>query len=174
MSTQMIFSLQLLLGYLASWLFFSAYILPRLRAIPDRDAHRAIATVHSFRFFGLVFLVPGVVSPHLPVAFAQFAAYGDLATGVLALMALLTSRVRAIFWAFVVAFNVVGVVDFILDYYHASSTGLPEVAGQLGAAYVIPVIVVPLLMISHIASFHLLLRRRPSDTPGFAKVPSLG
>jgi hypothetical protein len=169
MSTQIIFSLQLVLGYLASWLLFSAYIFPRLRAMPEREAHRAIATLHSFRFFGLVFLVPGVVGVGLPTSFAQFAAYGDFATGVLALMALLTFRIRALFWTFVVAFNIVGVVDFVLDYYHAVSSRLPEVAGQLGAAYVIPVIIVPILMISHIASFYLLLRRAPSAEPSFAR-----
>jgi len=32
------------------------------------------------------------------------------------------------------------------------------VAGQLGAAYAIPVIYVPLLMITHVTAFYLLLR----------------
>ena len=36
--------------------------------------------------------------------------------------------------------------------------GLPEMAGQLGAAYAIPILYVPLLMITHIAAFRLLLR----------------
>ena len=54
------------------------------------EAQRAIATLHSFRFFGLVFIVPGVVGPNLPAGFATFAAYGDFATGVLAMLALLT------------------------------------------------------------------------------------
>jgi hypothetical protein len=39
------------------------------------EAHRAIATLHSFRFFGLVFILPGVVGPHLQPDFASFAAY---------------------------------------------------------------------------------------------------
>lgn len=34
-------------------------------------------------------------------------------------------------------------------------------AGQLGAAYVIPVIYVPALMITHVAAFYLLLRPQP-------------
>jgi hypothetical protein len=71
-------------------------------------AHRVIATLHSFRFFGLVFIVPGVVGPRLPASFASFAAYGDLVTGVLAILALLTARVRPLFWLFVVGFNLVG------------------------------------------------------------------
>ena len=68
-------------------------------------AQRAIATLHSFRFFGLVFLLPGVVSPELPAGFAVFAAWGDFATGVLAMLALLTIRIRPLFWLFVIAFN---------------------------------------------------------------------
>ena len=89
MSTETIFQLHLVLGYVAWLLCFSAYILPKLRSLNRLDAHRAIATLHSFRFFGLVFILPGVVGPHLPSGFAAFAAYGDFATGVLAILALL-------------------------------------------------------------------------------------
>ena len=111
------------------------------------EAHRAIATLHSFRFFGLVFIIPGVVG-HLPSSFAAFAAYGDFATGLLALLALATVRVRPLFWSFVVAFNLVGVADIVLDYFHAIRAGLPAIAGQMGAAYFIPILYVPLLMIT--------------------------
>ena len=93
-------------------------------------AQRAIATLHSFRFFGLVFLLPGVVSPDLPAGFAGFAAYGDFATGVLAMLALLTVRIRPLFWLFVVAFNLVGTVDLIVDYYHAIQVDLPARRGS--------------------------------------------
>ncbi|MFL9886277.1 hypothetical protein PQR66_24770 [Paraburkholderia agricolaris] len=125
------------------------------------DAQRAIATLHSFRFFGLVFILPGVVSPDLPASFAAFAAYGDFATGVLAMLALLTARVRSLFWLFVVAFNLVGVTDLIVDYYHAIQADLPAHAGEFGATYAIPIIYVPLLMITHLSAFYLLLRPQP-------------
>jgi hypothetical protein len=124
-------------------------------------AHRAIATLHSFRFFGLVFVLPGVVGT-LPASFALFAAYGDFATGVLAILALLTIRIRPLFWSFVVAFNIVGTADIILDYYHATLLDLPAHAGELGATYAIPVLYVPLLMITHMAAFYLLVRRQES------------
>jgi hypothetical protein len=71
-------------------------------------AHRVLATLHSFRFFGLAFLLPGVAGPNLPGSFATFAAYGDFATGVLAILALVTVRIRPLFWYFAVAFNLVG------------------------------------------------------------------
>ena len=138
MSPETIFQIHLVLGYVAWLLCFSVYILPRLRSMDRFEAHRAIATLHSFRFFGLVFILPGVVGPNLPAGFATFAAYGDFATGVLAMLALLTVRVRPLFWLFVVAFNLVGVSDIILDYYHAIQAGLPAMAGQLGSTYVDP------------------------------------
>jgi hypothetical protein len=122
------------------------------------EAQRVIATLHSFRFFGLVFILPGVVGPNLPAHFAVFAAYWDLATGVLAMLALLTARIRPLFWLFVVAFNLVGTTDLVFDYYHAIQAGLPALAGQLGATYAIPIIYVPLLMITHFAAFYLLMR----------------
>jgi hypothetical protein len=78
-----------------------------------------------------------------------------------AILALLTVRIRPLFWLFVVAFNLVGAVDLILDYYHAVRVGLPAIAGQLGVAYVIPVLYVPVLMITHIVAFYLLMRPQP-------------
>lgn len=69
-------------------------------------------------------------------------------------------RLRPLFWVAFVAFNLVGTADLIVDYYHAIRIGLPAVAGQLGAAYAIPVIYVPALMISHGVAFYLLTRRQ--------------
>ena len=161
MSPATLFQIHLVLGYLAWLLCFGVYVLPKLKSMDAVEAQRAIATVHSFRFFGLVFILPGVVGPHFPAAFAVFAAYWDLATGVLAMLALLTVRIRPLFWLFVVGFNLVGTVDLILDYYHAIHIGLPAAAGQFGAAYAIPVLYVPALMITHAAAFYLLLRPQP-------------
>jgi hypothetical protein len=108
MSPEPLFDIHLVLGYVAWLLCFGAYIWPRLKVMDHFEAQRAIATLHSFRFFGLVFILPGVVSPNLPASFATSAAYGDFATGLLAMLALLTVRVRSVFWLFVVAFNLVG------------------------------------------------------------------
>ncbi|MBB5338078.1 hypothetical protein [Tunturiibacter gelidoferens] len=161
MSPQTLFLTHLVFGYVACLLCFSVYVLPRLRSMERVEAQRVIATVHSFRFFGLVFILPGVVGPNLPAGFANFAAYGDFAAGVLALLALLTVRVRPLFWFFVVAFNLVGTVDILIDYYHAVRLGLPVVAGQLGAAYAIPILYVPLLMITHVVALYWLVRPHP-------------
>ncbi|HUO00042.1 MAG TPA: hypothetical protein VMU69_27870 [Bradyrhizobium sp.] len=158
MSPETLFRMHLVLGYVAWLLCFGAYVWPRLKSMDRIEAHRAIATLHSFRFFGLVFILPGVVGPHLPADFAAPAAYGDLATGVLAMIALASARIRPMFWTFVVAFNVVGLTDLTLAYYHAIQAGLPALAGELGAVYVIPVLYVPILVITHVTAFYLLLR----------------
>lgn len=163
MSPETLFPIQLVLGYVACLLCFGTYALPKLRSMERFDAHRVFATVHSFRFFGLVFILPGVVGPNLPAGFATVAAYGDFATGVLAILALLSARIRPLFWTFVVAFNLVGATDIIVDYYHAVRTGLPAAAGQLGATYAIPIIYVPVLMITHAVAFYWLLRPQPRE-----------
>ncbi|RWD72041.1 hypothetical protein [Mesorhizobium sp.] len=160
MSPAMILNIQLGLGYVPWLLCFTAYVWPRLRSMEPVEAQRAIATLHSFRFFGLVFLIPGVVGPDLAPGFASFAAYGDFATGLIAMLALLAVARPAIFWPLVIAFNVVGVIDLVGDYYHGVMLDLPGHAGQLGATYAIPVIYVPLLMITHVAAFYLLARSR--------------
>src|ERR1700739_1490967 len=129
MSTATIFQIHLVLGYVPWLLFVAVYVLPKLKSMDSLGAQRAIATLHSFRFFGLVFIVPGVVGPNLPADFATFAAYGDFATGLLAILALLTARVRQLFWAFVAAFNLVGAADILVDYYHGVQVGLADVAG---------------------------------------------
>jgi hypothetical protein len=165
MLPQILFLIHLVLGYVACLLCFGVYVLPRLRSMEPIEAQRVIATVHSFRFFGLVFILPGVVGPNLPAGFANFAAYGDFATGVLALLALLTVRVRPLFWLFVVAFNLVGMVDIILAYYHAVRLGLPALAGQLGAAYAIPILYVPVLMITHCVALYWLVRPHRKAAP---------
>jgi hypothetical protein len=158
MSPETLFRIHLVLGYVVWLLCFGAYVWPWLKSMDRLEAQRAIATLHSFRFFGLVFILPGVVGANLPASFAAFAAYGDFATGLLAILALLTFRIRPLFWTFVVAFNLVGAGDIILDYYHATQAGLPALAGELGATYAIPIIYVPLLMITHVAAFYLLAR----------------
>jgi len=138
MSSETIFRIQLVLGYVACLLCFSVYVWPRLKAMDRFDAQRAIATLHSFRFFGLVFILPGIVGPDLPAGF-------------------LTARIRPLFWSFVVSFNLVGATDIIVDYYHAIQVDVPAMAGQLGATYAIPIIYVPVLMITHGVAFYLLL-----------------
>lgn len=131
------------------------YFWPALRGRSQADAVRPILFLHAFRFMGLSFLIPGVVSPDLPASFARQVAYGDLATAILALLALamLGSKLSA---ASLWLFNIVGAVDLLNAYYQGNRVSL--VPGQLGMAYVIPTLVVPLLLVTHALVFRIMLR----------------
>jgi len=133
------------------------YIWPRLRGLPQSEALRPILVVHMFRFLGLAFLVPGVVSPQLPLSFAQPAAYGDLAAALLAMLSLV-SLTNGASVALAWMFNIWGTFDLLNAFYQAGSAGL--IPGQLGATYFIPTFVVPMLLITHVMAFRILLRHR--------------
>jgi hypothetical protein len=170
MPAREVFQIDMALGYLAWALCIAAYVWPQLRAIDRVEAQRAIATFHSFRFFGLAFLLPGFVGPNLPQDFAMSVAYGDLATALLAILVLLTVRVRFLFWPLVWVFNLVGLADLVIGTARAVSVNLPSVAGELGAGYAIPMLYVPALFWTHLVALWLLLRRartpiRSTDTP---------
>src|ERR1700746_3292121 len=112
------------------------YIWPALRERRSPEDLKPILLLHGFRFLGLAFIVPGVASPQLPAAFAQPAAYGDLTTAVLALLALVTLGTRAgIVLAWV--FNTFGMADLIFAFYRGGRISLPETPGLLGAGYFI-------------------------------------
>jgi hypothetical protein len=133
---------------------------PRLRVRARSDALRPLLALHSFRLIGLAFLVPGVVSPDLPNAFATSAALGDLVAAALALLSLLLLDAGpgvVLAWVF----NVWGVVDLVTAFYEANATGLA--AGQLGATFFIPTLIVPLLFITHGLAFRILLRGRTAS-----------
>jgi hypothetical protein len=173
MNPQSIFGIDMLLGYLAWALCIFVYVRPWLKTMDALPAQRAIATFHSFRFFGLVFLLPGFVGPELPGRFASAVAYGDIATALLAILALLTVRVRYLFWPLVWAFNLVGLADLIRALTIAVQSNLPSVAGQLGASYAILMLYVPALFWTHILALYLLLRTEKVGhqvgAPSFAK-----
>jgi hypothetical protein len=157
MSEINIFRTQMFLGLLTWGLVAVIYVLPWLRSLGRAEAQRVIAALNAFRFIGLVFVVPGVVGAYLPAGFAVPAAYGDLATSLLAICAFVSFRIRPLFWGFVIAFNTVGALDLIDATIRTIRFGVPAAAGQLGAAYFIPIVLVPLLMVTHVVAFYLLI-----------------
>src|SRR6516162_8587052 len=133
------------------------YLWPALRSQSRTNALRPILLLHSFRFVGLAFLVPGVVSPDLPAAYARPAAYGDLATAILALLAIAALRNKLgiiLVWAF----NLLGTADLLHAFYEGNRTGVGLAPGMQGAAYFIPTVLVPLLLITHGVVFRLLFQ----------------
>src|SRR5262249_33753367 len=98
-----LFGLSIVFAFVAWSVVATRYVWPHLRGQPRPEALRPLLMLHSFRFVGLSFLVPGVVSPDLPAAFANPAAYGDLIAAALALVALALLHTRAgigLVWAF--------------------------------------------------------------------------
>jgi hypothetical protein len=165
-----LFGISIAFGFVAWAIVTRQYIWPALRLRQRADALRPILLLHSFRFVGLAFLVPGVVSPDLPTAFARPAGYGDLATATLALLAMaaLPSRLGMIL---VWAFNLVGAADLLNAFYLGNRTGVGLAPGLQGAAYFIPTVLVPLLLITHGLVFRLLLQRNTVAASQAATVP---
>ena len=159
MPQQMIWFFVSIAFSLIAWAIVAVrYIWPKLRNRPRADALRPLLILHSFRFIGLAVLVPGVVSPDLPPAFAHAAAYGDIGAAILSLFSLLLlpgAAGVAIAWIF----NIWGSVDLLNAFYQAGHAGL--LAGQLGAAFFLPTLIVPLLLITHGVGFRILVQHQP-------------
>ena len=146
-------------GLIAWGIIAARYIWPELRLRKRADALRPLLILHSFRFIGLAFLVPGVVSPDLPTAFAHSAGYGDIIAAILALLSVLllpSAAGVAVAWIF----SLWGSVDILNAFYQANHAGL--LAGQLGATFFLPTVVVPLLLITHGLAFRILLQHQPA------------
>ena len=160
MPQQMIWFFVSITFSLIAWgIVTSRYIWPGLRLQPQAEALRPLLILHSFRFIGLAVLIPGVVSPDLPAAFAHPEAYGDMVAAMLALLSLLLLPSTAgIVSAWI--FNLWGTVDLFNAFYQANHAGL--LAGQLGAAFFLPTLIVPLLLITHGLAFRILLQRQPA------------
>lgn len=153
-----LFGISVLMSFLAFGLVARLYMVPRLSAMSLDAALMSLVIVHAFRFVGLCFLVPGVVSESLPSGFAAPAAYGDLIAAILAIIATLGLANHA-FWAIpaVWVFNIWGAVDLLYAIYQGQTLRIG--AGFLGAAFFIPTAVVPPLLIIHGLIFWLLLTK---------------
>jgi hypothetical protein len=159
MPQQMIwFFLSIAFSFIAWGVVTARYIWPELRLRQRVEALRPLLVLHSFRFIGLALLVPGVVSPDLPSAFARYAAYGDLIAAILALLSLLLLP-SAVGIAAAWIFSLVGSADLLNVFYQGNHTGL--LAGQLGATFFLPTLIVPLLLITHGLAFRILLQHQP-------------
>ncbi len=157
MVSQLCFFVSIIFSFMAWGIVTARYIWPELRLRQRAAALQPLLILHSFRFIGLAFLVTGVVSPHLPSAFAHSAAYGDIIAATLALLSLLSlPRAAGVVMAWI--FNLFGSADLLNAFYQANHAGL--LAGQLGATYFIPTLIVPLLLITHGLAFRILLQHQ--------------
>jgi hypothetical protein len=157
MQSQLWFFISIAFSFVAWGIVTARYIWPELRLRSRAEALRPLLILHSFRFIGLAFLVPGVVSPDLPSSFAHSAGYGDIVAAILAVLALISLPGGAgvvIAWIF----SLWGSADIFNAFYQANRAGL--LPGQLGATYFLPTLVVPLLLITHALGFRILLQHQ--------------
>jgi hypothetical protein len=157
MPSPLLFAISVAFGLTAWGAVAWHYIWPALRERQSPDNLKPILLLDAFRFLGLAFVTPGVVSPALPASLAQPVAYGDLLTAVLALLALATLGTRSgtiVTWVF----NIFGTADLLFAFYLGSRISLPDNPGLLGAGYFILMAYVPLLLVAHVLVFRILLR----------------
>jgi hypothetical protein len=157
MSTDLVFPAQVVLGLLTWSLLARWFVAPRLVGLPRETALQPLLAVHTLRYIGLVFLAPAATGASLAQSFAVPAGLGTAIAGVLALASIALLRARSRFAIPLIwVFSVEGIADFANAFAQARSAG---VVTQLGAAYYIPIVIVPAALVAHVMILGLLLRR---------------
>ena len=156
MPTNLILPISMIFSLVAWSLIMYWYIHPVLKQYTVKQAIEPFLLLHSFRYIGLMFLIPGVTAETLDSRFSHPAAYGDLLAAILAFIAIAAIRLNA-GWALasIWVFNILGAADLL----NAVARGLLFIPdGALGAAYWIPATIVPLLLVTHTYIFILLIK----------------
>jgi hypothetical protein len=156
---------QVSMATVAYALLYVWYVRPRLAQLPLLKALQPLLFVQVFRFTGLTLIAEGQVDPSLPTDVLAQASYGDLASAVIALVALLFARQgssAAIPLAWLM--TAVGLLDFANVGRIALETGMLEF--DLGAMWMALHWYVPAVLIAHVAIIEqLLVTRREADLP---------
>lgn len=162
MNALAVFVVSTLMSFISSAAIAKLYVWPRLQSMRRDQSLLPLVVPHMFlRFIGLGFLVPGVVSPSLPAAFAVPAAYGDFVAGIAAVIATI-ALIKQASWAIpaVWLFNIWGAADLLFALYQGPHLQIQPEA--LGAAFYIPTAIVPPLLVTHSLIFWLLIRTKAS------------
>jgi hypothetical protein len=135
------------------------YGLPRLSRLPPEVALVPLVWIHAFRIVGGAILAPGAVDPSVPIDFRTMIGYGDMATAVLALLALVALRLRmpaaiALVWLFLT----VGLLDTVNAI--IQSMRYSVFTHGLGLNWVIVTMYEPALLVSSVLIFIQLRRPR--------------
>jgi hypothetical protein len=159
METTVFFAISIVMSFLVWNKASRKYLWPRINDLELKNAIQPILFLHCFRFAGLSFLIPGVVNAGLNAAWALPAAWGDFAAACLAFMILLLlnrSSFRPLLWIF----NIFGLADLLLAFANGPRY---NILPFLGATYFIIILYVPILLLSHLMIFKLLLKNRKSQ-----------
>lgn len=133
------------------------YGAPRLSRLPREAALVPLVWIHAFRIVGGTILAPSAVDAAVPNEFRTMIGYGDMATAVLALVALIALRRRlpaaiALVWV-CLAVGLLDTVNAIIQ-----SMRFSVFADGLGVNWVIVTMYVPALLVSSVLIF-IQLRR---------------
>jgi tellurite resistance protein TehA-like permease len=158
METVEIFGVQFVLSVIVFALIAKWHVAPWLSEKPIQVALGILILPHAFRHIGLTFLTPAVVNEAMPSTFAIAAGYGDFASGILAILALVAlHRNLSIAIGLVWTFSIVGTVDLL------SALRQVDAVPHFGAAWYIPTFLVPLLIVTHVMVFVRLLKRNQTN-----------
>ena len=157
MPTQLVFPAQVVLALITFGLFARWYVAPWLARLPRDVALQAVLSVQCLRYIGLVFLAPAATSPSLAQTFAVPAALGTALAAVLALIAIALLRARS---PLAIPLVWVQTVEGLLDFANAFAQARGSAVTDLGAAYYVPIVIVPAAIVSHALAIWLLLRRQ--------------
>ena len=151
--TQFTFSL-IAYALIAWW-----YGAPRLARLPRGVALVPLVWIHAFRIVGGTILAPGAVDSAVPSDFRTMIGYGDMATALVALLALIALRFRlhgaiALVWLCLT----VGLLDTVNAIIQSMRYSVFTYA--LGVNWVIVTSYVPALLVSSVLIFIQL--RRPA------------
>lgn len=153
MSPTAIFLLQFTMSVVVVALIAIWYVAPWLSRLTVPAALSILLLPHAFRHIGMSFLVPNLNNGTLPETFTNGAGYGDLLSAFLAIAALVALR-----WGTTVAvplvwvFNTIGALDLL------NALRQVEVIDYFGSTWYIPTFFVPVLLITHVMIFALLIR----------------
>lgn len=139
------------------------YGAPRLARIPREAALVPLVWIHVLRIVGGTILAPGAVDSAVPMEFRTMIGFGDMATALLALLALIALRFRlsvaiALVWLFL-AVGLLDTVNAIIQ-----SMRFSVFTYGLGVNWVIVTGYVPALLVSSALIFVQL--RRPGRSAG--------
>lgn len=166
MNTLTIFGIQFVLSIVAVTLIGRWFVTPWLAQKPLHHALMVLTLPHAFRHLGLAFLVPGLVADPIPSSFALAAAYGDFASGLLAIVALVALHHR---WnlalPLVWLFSIVGTVDLV------NALRQAEAVPHLLTTWYIPTFVVPVLLVTHGMIFARLFKCAPLASASSVETP---
>jgi len=156
MEAIILFGISVLMSFIVWNKATQKYLWPRIKNLELKKAVQPILILNSFRFAGLSFFVPGVVHADLNPAWAVPAAFGDFTTAILAFTTLSlinTASFRPLLWLF----NILGFIDLLVAFIDGPRY---NILPSLGPAYYIIVLYVPLLLLTHLMTFRLLLKKQ--------------